>query len=405
MPSHYDTPRRAKVRGVFEFLSEKGLIGRKAGQFGKNDVFDFFGVERHAGQDILKNRFTGEEIFDDDIQQAADSCSDPDARTLNNDPRVHDTRGRKRLFTETDRAQIHHLRELQPYEANRLGWQGLAYSAGVTVEKQISTKTLKRGLYPIRGHIEQRKTALEPRVAKARVERARAEAAHGKWKDPAWCRKHVSIDEVHFGFEPEGKRYVLRTPAEAKEWWTVSQVEDKKKKKKRKRQREAEKSVGEEEGSQKLVHAIGIVGFEFQTDLLFYKMDNSNGKMEGDFYVEILKRLLPQVEEHFGSKDFILFQDGDSSHNCPQVKAWLAENGYTSYTTPHYSPDLNFIESCVLRWKSHVKNGFACDIKSLEERIISGWRILDLRRLGEDVDSMQFRWEQIIAADGQRIAF
>ncbi len=96
--------------------------------------------------------------------------TDPDSYTYYNNPRITELRGRKRLFTKADRANIYTLRELELYEANRLGWQGIAWNAGVTKAKEISIETIRRHIWPVSSHIPQQKLSLDPNAVKARLE-------------------------------------------------------------------------------------------------------------------------------------------------------------------------------------------------------------------------------------------
>lgn len=102
---HHDTPKRAKVRGVIEFLEHHNLLGQKKGQVNKQQVFDFFGVSGTQGHIIIKSRI--EETQMEPIPFDPNGLgSDPDARTAKNDPRFkRHTRSDSKKFRDEQQAQ------------------------------------------------------------------------------------------------------------------------------------------------------------------------------------------------------------------------------------------------------------------------------------------------------------
>ncbi|KAI0011181.1 hypothetical protein F4779DRAFT_574584 [Xylariaceae sp. FL0662B] len=103
--SHYDTPIRAKVRGITQINKEKNLgITNK-------EIFEFCGVSNKSGYEILNPRRT--EAIPYKLQvQATPGCLDPDSRTIHNDPRIQENRGKKRKFTDNDKEIVkHHLHQ------------------------------------------------------------------------------------------------------------------------------------------------------------------------------------------------------------------------------------------------------------------------------------------------------
>ena len=67
--THYDTPRKAKVVGTMEFLSETG--GLNGNPYFKEDVFRFYGMDSCAGHRLLKRA--------EEEAARASPCPSPDA--------------------------------------------------------------------------------------------------------------------------------------------------------------------------------------------------------------------------------------------------------------------------------------------------------------------------------------
>lgn len=54
----YDTPKRAKVQGVFKYLAAKGIL------YTNREITKFFGVEEGPGRNIVKEREASRTIRD-----------------------------------------------------------------------------------------------------------------------------------------------------------------------------------------------------------------------------------------------------------------------------------------------------------------------------------------------------
>ena len=136
--THYDTPTRAKARGIVQYLDARGLLGK--GCHTKKNIFPFCGVSRRAGYRILAGRDppsptprrTRASILKAQNAQE-DTCHEEEAnyRTFHNDIRLPKPRDRKRAYSEVNIDDIEHLMYEEPYESRRMGWQSLADAADV----------------------------------------------------------------------------------------------------------------------------------------------------------------------------------------------------------------------------------------------------------------------------------
>ena len=88
----FDTPRRAKIRGTVEFCEAHGLFDDK--KITKRDIFQYFGVRDNTGQKMLGGRHPKRRCIglDSGTNEMLWACSDPDSRTIENDPRYHTKR-------------------------------------------------------------------------------------------------------------------------------------------------------------------------------------------------------------------------------------------------------------------------------------------------------------------------
>ena len=154
----------------------------------------------------------------------------------------------------------------------------------------------------------------------------------------------------------------------------------------------------------KRLHAWSAVGYNFKSDLHFYKVPgNSNGKMSLQIYKdEILEKVVkPWLDQ---SQDFILEEDGDSGHGTGRenniVRIWKQKNGLRYYFNTPGSPDLSPIENCWRAPKENIAQHASWDEEKVRELVIEGWERLSQETINSWVDSMPQRMRDILKLEG-----
>ena len=102
VPEHYKTPRRSRIKGVFEFFEKKGITLSKPA---KLDIFQTMGVKISTGYAILAG-------------------SD---RTRHNDPDTSDLRGLKQKMTGAEVAEADKILEEATADDDALSWKAVAH--------------------------------------------------------------------------------------------------------------------------------------------------------------------------------------------------------------------------------------------------------------------------------------
>ncbi|CAI6087300.1 unnamed protein product [Clonostachys chloroleuca] len=154
----HNTPKKARIRGAYEFLRAKGL------SFHKTELFDFFHISQRSGNRIL----------------AAGS-----SRRRHNNPDLQETRGRPSKLSEGDLDKLERLYDEEGFEAKALPWTAAAIEAGIETEitdQTIRSRAASRGLY----------------------KRLAAEVAF------TTAYNVIFSDECHFGYGDEGRYYIAR---------------------------------------------------------------------------------------------------------------------------------------------------------------------------------------------------
>ncbi|KAF5546030.1 HMG box [Fusarium phyllophilum] len=276
---HLDTPRKAHIKGTIKFLEACNI------PFNKKDVYEFNEVSERTGQRVLN--------------------SDTDKTHYNNPVRL-DNRRKKRKATEEVIDKFEQLFNDEGFEGKRLHPAELPDAAGVPdISARTVTRSLKRRR--ISKYIAQEIDYIDLDLQKRRK---------------AWAEKTLALqplaanweviyfsDEVHFGYDDEGKVCIFRRPG------TRNNPENLKERKE------------PEEKDKKRLHAWACISIRYKSPLVFYEIPtNNNRKITQSYYeTKILdKHIKPLIKE---GQTFILEEDNDSSHG-PNEKSFPRPSPY-----------------------------------------------------------------------------
>src|SRR5581483_1076585 len=147
------------------------------------------------------------------------------------------------------------------------------------------------------------------------------------------------------------------------------------------------------------IHAWG--GFYAQGKTSIYCF---GGIMDADFYIEILKNQLPEVEEMLGNV-WRFQQDNDPKHTSRKAKNFLNENVPVLIDWPSNSPDINPIENLWELLKRNVEKRKPRNLEDLERYMVEEWEQIPDFVLQNLIDSMTTKFEEVIKLQGERINY
>ena len=347
MPSHYDTPQKAKVQGAYEFLLAKGI------SIDPREIFQHFGIRsERQGYKIIRNGASSRRRHHSTLVE---------------------TRGRKSKVTEAQIQEADHILQDEglQLEGKRYTWEQLAMEIGADVVGRTMHNVMSAAL-----NYEKCLACVKGWLADPPMER-RVEFAHimlTRYPKPEqWDRVRFS-DEIHFGYGPEGQLRIIRQPGTRYRWDCI-QHRDPPPEKDRKRK-----------------HCWAAIGYNFKSDIIFYDVPgNSNGKMTHQVYIEsVLDPVVkPWLER---GDDFVLEEDGDSGHGTGKtrnaVKKWKEDHHLEHYFNCASSPDLSPIENFWQPAKQHVRKYPHWDDVSLKQLIRDEWERVTHEFINERVRSM-----------------
>lgn len=126
--------------------------------------------------------------------------------------------------------------------------------------------------------------------------------------------------------------------------------------------------------------------------------------MNAEFYVEILRNHVPQIDEMLGD-DWRFQQDNDPKHTSRLAREFLQNNVPEVIDWPSNSPDLNPIENLWQIVKSNVEKRMPKNLNDLEKFMTEEWNLIPESVILNLVNSMRPRCELIIENNGERIPY
>ena len=126
--------------------------------------------------------------------------------------------------------------------------------------------------------------------------------------------------------------------------------------------------------------------------------------MDAAFYVDILRRQLPEIEDLLGD-EWRFQQDNDPKHTSRLAKNFLQDNMPEVIDWPSNSPDLNPIENLWSIVKRNVEKKMPKNISDLRHFMIEEWNDIPQSTLIGLVRSMKRRCELVIESNSERIPY
>lgn len=124
----------------------------------------------------------------------------------------------------------------------------------------------------------------------------------------------------------------------------------------------------------------------------------SKGSVNSEAYQDILERYLLDFADNIAGDNWILLQDGATSHTSRSTRAWLADRNVEFLPWPAPSPDLNVIEN-IWAWltqRIYSGNRSYHSLKELESAIYRAWIDLDQTLIQRLIDSMTSRLIEVV---------
>lgn len=354
--AHDRTPNKTALLTISDFNEKHGI------KFKLSDLYAYTNIPERTGRRLrAQNK----------------------VRTRHNDPRRHETRGRKAKITKEQLIAMDNFLKTNGFEGRILTWLQLGEQVGIS---GVCERTIQRIMGNSMGYskcITCQKAWVSPSNATNRLRYTR-EMLEKYPTTEAWRRVRFS-DKIHFSLGPQGKLRVIRRPGD-RCCGDCIQIEEK------------------GQSSEYRVHAWVAFGYNFKSEIVFYKTRVSNGKMTQKEYLEqILKpHVLPWIER---GDDFVLEEDGDSSHGPGLsrniVQVWKEKVGLECFFNCAGSPDLAPIENGWQSTKQYARKHSHWDEKTLQELIKEGWEKITQRWINKRVNSMPKRLREVDQRDGQ----
>lgn len=151
--------------------------------------------------------------------------------------------------------------------------------------------------------------------------------------------------------------------------------------------------------SNKKIMLLGAICKGGKSPLHFFK-----STVNSEIYVDAMEPIIRDANDVFGYNNWGLVQDNAKPHTSSYTKIKFTEiGGFTVYSHPPRSPDLNPIEKVWSQLKSKV-NKFDCDdISELIEVINESWDMIDQNSIKNTIENLTERMEEVIRLKGSFI--
>ena len=354
---HYHTPHRKELRTAIQF-------------------------NLAAGKPFKRTEIYAAKLFSE--RSARRALAPGSSRRLHNNPKSKETRGRHHAIPPEKIREMDTFIQTEGFEARKLTWLQVAAEVGI---EGVTERTIRNTMGNFMGYskcLACQRGYVGPDLAKRRVEWAKEMLK--RYPNPEDWRRVRFSDEVHFSYGPEGKARIIRKPGERYCSDCIQEVNEPKDKNKYR------------------IHAWAAFGWNFKSEIVFYKTKSANGKMTQDDYInQILEpHVLPWIK---AKHNFILEEDGDSSHgpknNNNKVRQWKKAHGLEGYFNTPQSPDLAPIENGWQPTKAHVKSHAHWDKETLGNLILEGWDGISQDWINRRIDSMPARLKEVIDREGK----
>jgi transposase len=134
----------------------------------------------------------------------------------------------------------------------------------------------------------------------------------------------------------------------------------------------SEKGQQQDEVCEQRFHIFTVLGFNFAW-AIEYDAGNSNGKMNGQTFLQIL----PYLRDRILGRDTVLYMDRDSAHCSAEVLSWMDMNGMEYLIAPPASPDLSVMETWVKPLRQKFFRRRCTTARDGVKRFYEVWRELD----------------------------
>jgi hypothetical protein len=355
------TLQKARILGVIEYLDFKGIPYHKA------DVFKWAGLGKTAGWKLLREAGRHEDV--------------PPSTSHSNLP---ETRGRKRVFSESDLDAMEKVIEDNGWDGQTVAWEELPAAAGLDVT--ASRPTIQRAMRDrgFRWCLVCHKSYISPAQAERRLDYARTMLEQYPMPQD-WYHVRFS-NEAHFGRGSDGRALLIRRPWERD---CADCIQGKREPEAKDLQR---------------CHAWAAVGYDFKSPLIWYDVP---GKPNGTMSLQVYRDSI--LEPVVGSwikegQQFVLEEDDDAGHGTGKsniVRSWKKQNDLKYFFNCSQSPDIPPIEKAWRAPKEAVERQAIWSDEVLKNTAEEGWQNLSQQTINRWIIQIPDILEKIVDTEGK----